>query len=118
MTKDTNQEQSLEILIKIAHQYLQALIKHCKDNDVDGITEKIIEQEKVINFDIELTEKLLLDKRQVQFLMTKSCNALADILLDLLKSENMYRLPLFVLEDIEKNWNWRQIFKGIANPND
>jgi hypothetical protein len=118
MTKDTEQEQRLEIVIKIAHQYLQALIKYCNDNNVDSITKDVIKSERVVKFDMLLTERLLISRREVEVLMMKGCDTLADILIDVLKEENVDRLKLSTLEDFEKKWDWKEIFKGITNPND
>lgn len=115
MTKDTKEEQALEILIKIAQQFLQSLIKHCKDNDLDGATVETIQAQRVVKFDITLTETPSCSNKELEFLMQKGAGTLGKILIDLIKEKNIQRIPLTVLEDFNEMWNWRDIFKGIVN---
>ena len=114
MTKDTIDHQKLEIMIKMAHQFLLTLINYGKKNNLDGITAKQIEDQKVIKFDMELTETLNMPKLELYLLMKDGIWGIAHILIDIMKENKMKNIPLTVLENFEKRWDWKEIFKGIA----
>ena len=102
MTKDTGAEQRLEIMIKIAHQFLQALIKYCEVNHKNGITEAEITSTRGVNFDMELTEPLGIRKPELAGLMHDGVLGIASMLINVMKDTKATQIPLSVLVDFEK----------------
>ena len=114
MTKDTIDHQKLEVKIKIAHDFLQTLINYCKKNNLDGITGKEISDQKIVKFDMTLTETLGIPKRELYGIMHEGILGIACILIDIMKETKIKKIPLEVLEQFEMKWDWKEIFKGIA----
>ena len=114
MTKDTIDHQKLEIMIKMAHDFLQTLINYCKKNNLDGITVKQISDQKIVKFDMTLTESLNIPKRELLEIMHEGIYGIAHILIDIMVENKIKMMPLTVLENFEKRWDWKEIFKGIA----
>jgi len=113
MTKDTNAEQRLEIMIKIAHQFLQALIKYCEVNHKKGITAYEITATRGVNFDMELTEPLGIKKPELAGLMHDGVAGIASMLISVMKDTRAKKIPLKVLMEFEERWNWKEIFKSV-----
>jgi len=113
MTKDTNSEQRLEIMIKIAHQFLQSLIVYCEDNNKKGISEREILDTRGVNFDMTLTEPLGVKRGELAELMHDGVLGIASMLVKVMKDTNTKVLPLKVLMDFEERWDWRKLFKDV-----
>jgi hypothetical protein len=113
MTKDTIAEQRLEIMIKIAHQFLQALIKYCEVNHKKGITADEITATRGVNFDMELIEPLGIRKPELAGLMHDGVVGIASMLINVMKDTKATHIPVSVLMDFEKRWNWKEIFKSV-----
>ena len=114
MTKNTVKHQKLEIMIKIAHDFLQTLINYCKKNNLKGITAKQISDQKIVKFDMTLTESLGIPKRELYEIMHEGIFGIAHILIDIMKETKVTKIPLHVLEEFEVKWDWKEIFKGIT----
>ena len=114
MTKDTIDHQKLEVRIKIAHDFLHTLINYCKKNNLDGITAKQISDQKIVKFDMTLTESLGIPKRELYKIMQEGILGIASILIDIMKETKIKKIPLKVLEEFEIRWDSKEIFKGIA----
>ena len=113
MTKDTIAEQRLEIMIIIAHQFLQALIKYCEVNHKKGITADEITATRGVNFDMELIEPLGIRKPELAGLMHDGVEGIASMLINVMKDTKATHIPVSVLMDFEKRWNWKEIFKSV-----
>lgn len=112
-TKDTGAEQRLEIMIKIAHQFLQELIKFCERNQRSGITADEIIKTRGVNFDMVLTEPLGVNKEELAMLMRDGVIGIASMLVKTMKNTNTNEIPLRVLKDFENRWDWKAIFKSV-----
>ena len=113
MTKDTIAEQRLEIMIKIAHQFLQALIIYCEVNHKKGITADEITATRGVNFDMELIEPLGIRKPELAGFMHDGVVGIASMLINVMKDTKATHIPVSVLMDFEKRWNWKEIFKSV-----
>lgn len=118
-TKDTAEEQALEIMIKISHEYLVGLIDFADSEHKYAVTKaEIIRAVKRVDFNMDLVEDLLIPKDQVAIIMRDGIEGVSTMLLDVLEETGKDIMPIVVLKNFEKTWDWKNIFKSVMEHRD
>jgi hypothetical protein len=112
---NTDKHQRLEIMIKISHQFLKALIKYGEEKKLEGLTKHQITDRRIIRFDMMLIEKNTLERDDIAEIMQDGVEGIAGILVGIMGDMGLDIMPLKVLKDFEKRWDWKEIFKGAID---
>ena len=84
-----------------------------KYKDRKGITADEITATRGVNFDMELIEPLGIRKPELAGLMQDGVVGIASMLINVMKDTKATHIPVSVLMDFEKRWNWKEIFKSV-----
>jgi hypothetical protein len=112
---NTDKHQRLEIMIKISHQFLKALIKYGEEKKLEGLTKDQISDRRIIRFDMVLIEKNTLEREDIAEIMQDGVEGIAGILVGIMGDMGLNIMPLKVIKDFEKRWDWKEIFKGAID---
>ena len=112
---DTDKHQRLEIMIKISHQFLKALIDYGEKNNLEGLTKDQITDRRIIRFDMVLIENNALEREDIAEIMQDGVEGIAGILVGIMGDMGLEVMPIKVLKDFEKRWDWKEIFKGAID---
>lgn len=113
-TKDTREEQALEIMIKISHEYLKKLITWAEAEHKYAVTkEEIIRCVKRVDFNMFLTEDLSIPKKAVALIMRDGIEGVSSMLVEVLDETEHQIMPVSVLKNFEQTWDWKQIFSAV-----